>query len=504
MGLETGTHINDLVATNPVSGDTKSQGDDHLRLIKAILQNTFPTAAKAFYFPDFSTKTANYTILNADENKHFLGDATAGSITLTLPTLAVSRAGYKIFVTKIDSSTNAVVVGGTINGVTNYSLTNQYDSIELSWSGAAWYAVGRRDPFRVVSKTANATLARTEMYGLVKVSTTSGDVTIIPNTTPVLGEWVWIMKTTVSNNLIINPTSTVEIDGATTYTLEDQYEAVLIVWDGTQWLIASHKVDVVIPTIPAHPAGSVTNLLIEPGSVPNSRIDISCDECVLSNTANETVRHDDVDVTLNFATTGANGLDTGTVAANTPYFIWLISNGTTVAAIAKASAASTPTLPSGYTYRKLVGWVRTGSGAVLYQSKQRGADFGYLINDGGLQPIRPPQLAAGAAGTFSLTSPTLDAVSWADYGPVDASLIRIGVASFAGAPSSVLAAPSIDYGGSQNGPSGSNGLVWPVYIDSNAAMSISVEFVPKNSNIAWASSGGGARLVFHGFRVPWV
>lgn len=41
MGLETGTYINDLNAANPTSTDPKSQGDDHLRLIKAVLKNTF-------------------------------------------------------------------------------------------------------------------------------------------------------------------------------------------------------------------------------------------------------------------------------------------------------------------------------------------------------------------------------------------------------------------------------------------------------------------------------
>jgi hypothetical protein len=42
MALETGTYISDLVATNPLSSDLKSQGDDHIRLIKSTLQATFP------------------------------------------------------------------------------------------------------------------------------------------------------------------------------------------------------------------------------------------------------------------------------------------------------------------------------------------------------------------------------------------------------------------------------------------------------------------------------
>jgi hypothetical protein len=43
MGLEAATYIHELVATNPVGAtDTKAQGDDHIRLLKTTLQNTFP------------------------------------------------------------------------------------------------------------------------------------------------------------------------------------------------------------------------------------------------------------------------------------------------------------------------------------------------------------------------------------------------------------------------------------------------------------------------------
>lgn len=43
MGLEVATHINQLVATNPIgAADPKSQGDDHLRLIKGVLVTDFP------------------------------------------------------------------------------------------------------------------------------------------------------------------------------------------------------------------------------------------------------------------------------------------------------------------------------------------------------------------------------------------------------------------------------------------------------------------------------
>lgn len=71
MGVETATFIGQLSPSNPGFSDFASQGDDHLRLIKSVLQNTFPalTAPVAFAtlgisissavdLADFLTKTA--------------------------------------------------------------------------------------------------------------------------------------------------------------------------------------------------------------------------------------------------------------------------------------------------------------------------------------------------------------------------------------------------------------------------------------------------------------
>ena len=42
MGLESASYISELVDTNPVVGDPVGEGDDHLRLIKTVLQTQFP------------------------------------------------------------------------------------------------------------------------------------------------------------------------------------------------------------------------------------------------------------------------------------------------------------------------------------------------------------------------------------------------------------------------------------------------------------------------------
>lgn len=47
MGLETASFINQLQASNPSGSDRLQQGDDHIRLLKQVLKNTFPNLTGA-------------------------------------------------------------------------------------------------------------------------------------------------------------------------------------------------------------------------------------------------------------------------------------------------------------------------------------------------------------------------------------------------------------------------------------------------------------------------
>lgn len=60
MPLETGQYINSLVASNPAATDALSVADDHLRLIKSTIKNTFPNIQNAI--------TATETELNIMDN----------------------------------------------------------------------------------------------------------------------------------------------------------------------------------------------------------------------------------------------------------------------------------------------------------------------------------------------------------------------------------------------------------------------------------------------------
>jgi hypothetical protein len=47
MALESTTYIDGLVTTNPTGTDARSQGDDHIRLLKSSIKNTLPNITGA-------------------------------------------------------------------------------------------------------------------------------------------------------------------------------------------------------------------------------------------------------------------------------------------------------------------------------------------------------------------------------------------------------------------------------------------------------------------------
>lgn len=86
------------------------------------------------------------------------------------------------------------------------------------------------------------------------------------------------------------------------------------------------------------------------------------------NAAGASVELSNVSETLTMTNTGAGGLDAAeSLAASTWYYIYFIYNPTTgdVAALASLSANS-PTLPSGYTYFRRMGALRTDATANKY------------------------------------------------------------------------------------------------------------------------------------------
>lgn len=81
-------------------------------------------------------------------------------------------------------------------------------------------------------------------------------------------------------------------------------------------------------------------------------------------------------VTINAATVGANGLDTGALANSTLYAVWVIGDSTSNNASAGllSTSGTDPILPLGYDMARRVGWVLTSGAAAILDFSQRGND----------------------------------------------------------------------------------------------------------------------------------
>lgn len=146
MPIETATFISQLAPANPLTGDQVSQGDDHLRLIKSVLQATFPNASKALYFPTtIAEQSADVTVVGTDNGKVIPVNASGAARTVNLP--AAPDDGFEVTIQKTDSSANTVTIdpaGATlINGAASKALTRQFDVMRCIYLStyAAWLAV---------------------------------------------------------------------------------------------------------------------------------------------------------------------------------------------------------------------------------------------------------------------------------------------------------------------------------------------------------------------------
>lgn len=97
MGIESATYIASLNAAYPTTGDNVSQGDDHIRLLKEVLQATFPTCS--------GPVTASPTELN------FMTGVTS-PVQTQINTLFAGMLGYTWKI--ISTSTSAAVSDGLL------------------------------------------------------------------------------------------------------------------------------------------------------------------------------------------------------------------------------------------------------------------------------------------------------------------------------------------------------------------------------------------------------
>jgi hypothetical protein len=99
-------------------------------------------------------------------------------------------------------------------------------------------------------------------------------------------------------------------------------------------------------------------------TTPNTKLDVAVGS-ILDSTKTFQINLDE-SVTINAAVNGLNGLDTGSLAASSLYYVYLVSSPTGAGVVgAMISLSATPYLPYGYSAYALIGYVATGAGSTF-------------------------------------------------------------------------------------------------------------------------------------------
>lgn len=229
---------------------------------------------------------------------------------------------------------------------------------------------------------------------------------------------------------------------------------------------------------PASIRGAFANLQASATGLSASIL-VSVDEIAVENGSNayQTLRA--VSLTINSAGAGANGLDTGALATSTWYSLWVIWNGTTAAGLLSLSATA-PTMPSGYTHKARVGWIRTdGTGSKYPLSfKQYGRRVQYAVVASSNVAVLPV-MASGAAG--SVSTPTYAAVGVSSFVPTTATSLRgnIGTGSLA------LFAANANAGAAASG----NNPVVTLATPAASYQTMEFDVLLESTNVYWANNG---------------
>lgn len=120
-------------------------------------------------------------------------------------------------------------------------------------------------------------------------------------------------------------------------------------------------------------------------TTPHTKLDIAAGQCrdsnnivdmILGDYLNEGTGTPNAATTLNMLVNGANGLDTGAIAATSFYYVYVIadsSNKHVVATLASLSATA-PTLPFGYDSIRLIGAIKTDASPFILPFYQSGSN----------------------------------------------------------------------------------------------------------------------------------
>ena len=402
MPLEAATYISQLNTANPAASDGLSQADDHMRLIKAALKTTLPN--------------------------------------WTAAALVATQA-------QIDAAVNQVVTGPMLAPDPGSAAAPAYSGVGDPNTGLYFWGP---DESRMSSGGVDIAAFRSTGFDILTGNLFKAGVAVLPIATANLGDLQVttgkLAASAVTYAKMQNVSATARLLGRATAAAGVVEEITVgpgLSLSGTTLAAA-----------PA-PQGSHKNLVIK--TTTTTAFTVAADAVSVIN-ASGGARNVVVANTVSLASSGAvDCLDTGGVAADTTYAVWVIAqaDGTTkcVASLqftANATfLANLAAIASGvYTFYARVGSVRTLPGAAtLYGTWQFGRKAQYVV--GLLGTTALPRIAVGSAAGAATGDPlagTYVAASVSSFVPTTACGIKvIGVIN--GNTMSLAVAPNGSYGG---------------------------------------------------------
>ena len=150
----------------------------------------------------------------------------------------------------------------------------------------------------------------------------------------------------------------------------------------------------------------------------NQSVTITADKVVVTDSSDNYRVLSTVSLTVLLTSTGANKLDTGSLAASTGYFLYVIDNGATTAGLASLSATA-PSMPAGYTFKALVGWCATdATGTPFNISEFTQIDDEYIW-------FSPKKILNGFTGSANTQTISLSASGYLGYPVAPAGITKI-------------------------------------------------------------------------------
>jgi hypothetical protein len=120
MSLETGSTISSFITSNPTSSDPVNQGDDHLRLIKSVLQAQFPGSGGLGYATAITTTEAELNALHGFTNVGFAAGTRLPFFNSAAPTGWTQVTTYANHMLRV-----VATAGGGVGGTDSPILNNK-------------------------------------------------------------------------------------------------------------------------------------------------------------------------------------------------------------------------------------------------------------------------------------------------------------------------------------------------------------------------------------------